>query len=241
MNRPNVETKKAAEVSGMFDTVAEKYDFTNDLLSLGIDRLWRIAAVNAVAPQPGQQILDLAAGTGTSSAALAKRGAAVTAADFSEGMLAVGRKRHADNPLLEFVWADATELPFDDNTFDAATISFGLRNVQDVAAALSEMVRVVKPGGRVVVCEFSTPIAPLRAPYNFYSSRLLPCIAGKITGNKAAYEYLNQSIESWPSQELLAVKLQQAGLERVRYRNLSGGIAALHRGFVPAKAAQKAE
>lgn len=218
----------------MFDTIAGKYDIANDFLTLGIDRLWRIATVKAVDPQPGQRILDIAAGTGTSSVALAKRGAYVVGADFSAGMLEVAREKHALNPLLEFVWADATELPFADNSFDAATISFGLRNVSDVSAALKEMRRVVKPGGRVVVCEFSTPVAVLRGPYRFYNSQILPRVAGVLTGNKAAYDYLNESIALWPNRELLAVKLQQAGLIDVKYRKLSGGIAALHRGFVPA-------
>lgn len=217
----------------MFDTIAARYDLANDLLTFGIDRLWRIALVKAVSPKPGERILDLAAGTGTSSAALARSGAHVTAADFSQGMLDVGKKRHANNPLLEFVWADATKLPFADNSFDAATISFGLRNVSDVPAALAQMRRVVKPGGRVVVCEFSTPSRLLRAPYRFYSAQVLPRFAGLLTGNAKPYEYLNKSIVEWPKQQELAQMLQQAGLTRVRFRNLSGGIAALHYGTVP--------
>lgn len=219
----------------MFDKISERYDLTNDLLTLGIDRLWRIATVRAVAPKAGQRILDIAAGTGTSSASFAKSGAEVVAADFSEGMLEVGRRRQAHIPNIEFVWADATDLPFADNSFDAATISWGLRNVQDVPSALAEMRRVVKPGGRVVVCEFSTPAEPLRTPYQFYTRHLLPKIAGVIGGNRGAYEYLNESIENWPNQRDLAALMRDAGLSRVSYRNLSGGIAALHRGFVTAE------
>lgn len=218
----------------MFDSISQRYDLTNDVLTFGIDRLWRIATVQAVDPQPGQHILDLAAGTGTSSATFTKRGAHVTAADFSEGMLDVGRRRRADNPLIDFVWADATDLPFEDNSFDAATISYGLRNVNDVTAALQEMARVVKPGGRVVVCEFSRPMWPLRAAYTLYTRHVLPRIAGLIGGSREAYEYLNESIEEWPDQQALAQMMQRAGLTHVSYRNLSAGIAALHRGFVSA-------
>lgn len=218
----------------MFDSISKRYDLTNDVLTFGIDRLWRIATVRAVRPRPGQKILDIAAGTGTSSASFAKHGAHVTAADFSHGMLEVGRERFGNNELIDFVWADATDLPFEDNSFDTATISYGLRNVNDVDAALAEMARVVKPGGRVVVCEFSRPVWPLRGPYKLYTRHVLPRIAGFIGGSREAYQYLNQSIEDWPDQNTLAKKMQQAGLIDVGYRNLSGGIAALHRGFVAA-------
>lgn len=235
VNRPDTATKHAAEISGMFDTIAHKYDVTNDLSSFGIHRLWRVAMVKAVHPQAGQRVLDLAAGTGTSSAALAKRGAQVVAADFSEGMLEVGRARHGDNPLIEFVWADATDLPFADASFDAAAISFGLRNVNNVPQALTQLRRVIKPGGRLVVCEFSTPVALLRGPYRFYNEKVLPRVAGVVTGDAGAYEYLNQSIAQWYDQRELAALLRDAGFVDVCYRNLSGGIAALHRGFVPAE------
>ena len=143
----------------MFDEVSPKYDLLNDVLSVGNSRLWRIATTRAIAPRKGMRILDLAAGTGTSSAALAAHGAHVTAADFSEGMLAEGRRRHAGNDLIDFIWADATQLPFEDDSFDAATISYGLRNVSEPKLALAEMARVVKPGGRVVIAEFSRPPA----------------------------------------------------------------------------------
>jgi demethylmenaquinone methyltransferase/2-methoxy-6-polyprenyl-1,4-benzoquinol methylase len=157
------------------------------------------------------------------------------AADFSEGMLAEGRKRHAGNELIDFVFADATQLPFEDNSFDAATISYGLRNVHDPRKALREMLRVVKPGGRIVIAEFSTPPAQLvRVPYGLYGRYVLPKVAGLINREAAeAYRYLNESIESWPTQDELAAWLREAGFERVAYRNLTLGIVALHRGFVP--------
>ncbi len=241
MTRPDTATKHAADVSSMFDEVSPRYDLINDVLTVGNDRLWRIATTKAIGPRKGMRILDLAAGTGTSSAALAAHGANVVAADFSEGMLAEGRKRHAGNALIEFVHADATALPFEDDSFDAATISYGLRNVHDPRAALAEMRRVVKPGGRVVIAEFSTPPAALvRGPYTFYGRHVLPRIAGAINREAAgAYRYLNESIEQWPDQDELAAWLREAGFERVAYRNLTFGIVALHRGFVPREAPAK--
>ena len=235
VTRPDTTTKHADEVSAMFDEVSPRYDLINDVLTVGNDRLWRIATTKAVGPRKGMRILDLAAGTGTSSAALAAHGAHVVAADFSEGMLAEGRKRHAGNDLIEFVWADATQLPFEDDTFDAATISYGLRNVSDPRKAIEEMRRVVKPAGRVVIAEFSTPpAAAVRAPYAWYGKHVLPRVAGVINREAAgAYKYLNESIEAWPAQDELASWLREAGLERVAYRNLTFGIVALHRGFVP--------
>lgn len=219
----------------MFDEVSPRYDLINDVLSAGNSRLWRVALTKALQPRKGMRILDLAAGTGTASAAIAKHGAHVTAADFSEGMLAEGRIRQAGNELIDFVWADATQLPFEDDSFDAATISFGLRNVEGPERALAEMFRVVKPGGRVVICEFSRPTSALmRGPYGAYSRVVLPRIAGLINKSAAeAYRYLNESIEAWPAQDRLAAMLREAGFERVAYRNLTGGIVALHRGFVP--------
>ncbi len=218
----------------MFDEVSPRYDLINDVLTVGNDRLWRIATTRAIGPRKGMRILDLAAGTGTSSAALAAHGAQVVAADFSKGMLEEGRRRHAGNELIEFVWADATALPFDDDSFDAATISYGLRNVNDPRKALAEMRRVVKPGGRVVIAEFSTPPSPLvRGPYAFYGRHVLPRIAGLINREAAeAYRYLNESIEAWPDQDELGAWMREAGFERVAYRNLTLGIVALHRGFV---------
>ncbi|QNN63956.1 ubiquinone/menaquinone biosynthesis methyltransferase [Leucobacter denitrificans] len=219
----------------MFDEVSPRYDLLNDVLSAGNSRLWRIATTRAIAPRKGMRVLDIAAGTGTSSAAIAAHGAHVIAADFSEGMLAEGRKRNADNDLIEFVFADATKLPFDDDSFDAATISYGLRNVSDPKQAIAEMVRVVKPGGRIVIAEFSRPSSDaVNWAYTKYNRHVLPRVAALINRDAAeAYKYLNESIEAWPTQEELAKWLREAGLERVAYRNLSLGIVALHRGFVP--------
>lgn len=233
--RPDATEKPASDVSSMFDEVSPRYDLINDVLSVYQTRLWRVATVKALAPRKGMRILDLAAGTGTSSAAITQHGAHVTAADFSEGMLEEGRRRQAGNDLIDFVWADATDLPFEDNTFDAATISYGLRNVNDPKQALREMFRVVKPGGRIVIAEFSTPPhALIRVPYQWYGRNVLPRIAGLINRSAAdAYEYLNESIERWPTQPELSAWLEGVGFERVGYRNLTGGIVALHRGFVP--------
>ncbi|MGJ0204263.1 bifunctional demethylmenaquinone methyltransferase/2-methoxy-6-polyprenyl-1,4-benzoquinol methylase UbiE [Leucobacter sp. gxy201] len=235
MIRPDTSTKRATDVSAMFDEVSPSYDLINDVLTVGNDRLWRIATTRAVDPRPGMRVLDIAAGTGTSSAALAAQGAHVVAADFSEGMLAEGRKRQAGNDRVEFVQADAMDLPFRDDEFDAATISYGLRNIADPRKALAEMLRVVRPGGRVVINEFSTPPLPfVRVPYQLYGRYVLPRVAGLINRKAAeAYEYLNESIEQWPAQEELAEWMREVGFERVAYRNLTFGIVALHRGFVP--------
>ena len=217
----------------MFDEVAPTYDLTNTLLSFGRDRSWRKKVAKAVDPAAGVAILDLAAGTGASSAAFLTPGARVVAGDFSEGMLAVGRKRH---PEIEFVFADATALPFKKAEFDATTISFGLRNVVDVPKALAEMFRVTKPGGRIVICEFSRPVALLRPFYNFYLGKLLPGFSGLFSKTPEAYSYLAESILAWPNQGELAKLVAAAGYENVTYKNLSLGIVALHVGFKPAKA-----
>jgi len=223
--------KRPDEVAAMFDDVAQKYDLTNDILSAGNAPLWRVATVKAVDPQPGETILDLAAGTGTSSAAFAKRGALVTALDLSQGMIDVGRQRH---PEIAFVHGDAEHLPFGDETFDAVTISFGLRNVNDPMAALAEMIRVLKPGGRVVICEFSTPpLGVLRLGYLTYLKRVLPGIARLSSSNPAAYRYLAESIAAWPDQQVLSQWLRGVGFSVVQHRNLTAGIVALHRGRKP--------
>lgn len=219
----------------MFDEVAPTYDLTNSLLSFGQDRNWRKKVAKAVDPKAGQAVLDLAAGTGASSAAFTLEGVRVVAGDFSEGMLSVGRKRH---PELEFVFADATKLPFSSAEFDATTISFGLRNVVDVPKALAEMFRVTKPGGRIVICEFSTPVGALRPFYNFYLGKLLPGFSGMFSKTPEAYSYLAESILAWPNQTQLAAKVEAAGFEKVSYKNLSLGIVALHIGFKPAKASK---
>lgn len=218
----------------MFDDVAQGYDVTNNVLSAGNAYLWRIATTRAINPQPQERILDLAAGTGTSSAALARSGAHIVAADFSPGMIEVGKRKHGKNPLIEFVEADATALPFEDNSFDAVTISFGLRNVVEPQKGLAEMFRVTKPGGRIVVCEFSTPkAAPVRAGYNFYLRKIMPAVAKISSSNTDAYTYLADSIADWPDQSTLAKWVKKAGFKDVAYRNLTGGVVALHRGIKP--------
>ena len=223
----------------MFDSVASKYDRANDLLSFGQTHRWRIKVRDAVAPKPGQSVLDLAAGTGSSSIAFNLEGVRVVASDFSQGMLAEGRKRHPD---LEFVFADATNLPFAANEFDATTISFGLRNVVDVEKALREMFRVTKPGGRVVICEFSRVQNRLLRPlYEFYLKRLLP-VFSRIAGQKPeAYDYLAESILAWPSQKKLAKKILSAGFEKVVYKNLVFGVVAIHVARKPKKKSSKKE
>lgn len=216
----------------MFDGIARRYDLTNDLISVGQDRRWRKATVNAVAPLSGERILDLAAGTGTSSEPFVTAGASVIPCDFSLGMLTEGKLRRPDLP---FVAGDALHLPFADATFDAVTISFGLRNVADTDAALAELLRVTRPGGRIVVCEFSQPTwAPFRTVYSGYLMRALPHVAGAVTRNADSYRYLAESIREWPDQVGLGKLMRYAGWSDVAYRNLSGGIVALHRGSRPA-------
>lgn len=223
--------KDPDEVSAMFDDVAPRYDLTNALLSLGSSSLWRIATVRALGITAGDRVLDIAAGTGTSSAAIARAGARVTALDFSPGMVAVGRERHPD---IEFVEGDAQQLPFDDASFEAVTISFGLRNVNDPHRALAEMRRVLVPGGRVVVCEFTTPPnARVRGAYSMYLNKVMPSVAKLASSNPAAYTYLMQSIEDWPTQGVLSGWMRDAGFVDVGYRNLTAGVVALHRGRAP--------
>lgn len=226
--------KDPARVSGMFDEVARGYDRTNTVLSLGNDQLWRVATTRAVAPRRGQRILDLAAGTGASSVALARSGADVVAADFSPGMIAEGMRRHGDIPNLSFVEADATDLPFGEAEFDTVTMSFGLRNVNEPRIALAELLRVTKPGGRLVVCEFSHPPSRVfNGFYRFYNDRVLPVVAKTVSSNAEAYDYLNESIRDWPDQATLSAWIRSAGWTDVAYRNLSFGIVALHRATKP--------
>ena len=223
--------KQPHEVAAMFDDVAERYDLTNDVLSLGQTRLWRRAVAQAVAARPGERVLDLAAGTGSSSLPFAAAGAQVVAADFSLGMLRVGKRAH---PALALLAGDALRLPFADAAFDAVTISFGLRNVSDVDAALTEMARVTRTGGRLVVCEFSRPTwAPWRVVYTEYLMRALPSVARRVSSNPDAYVYLAESIRAWPDQQALSRRVAASGWTAVGWRNLSGGIVALHRGSKP--------
>lgn len=225
-HRANLSKRRAA-VSRMFDHVAPRYDLANDLLSFGQDRYWRTETVAAIQPVPGQLILDLAAGTGTSSYPLAATGATVVAADLSEGMLSVGKQRQPD---LSFVNADALALPFAEATFDAVAISFGLRNVENVPRVLAEMRRVTRPGGRIVICEFSTPVLrPLRVAYRRYLAHAFTRIANLASSNPVAYDYLVESILDWPDQRSLAAQLDEAGWQGVGWKNLTGGIVALHR------------
>ncbi len=228
--------KRPDEVAAMFDGVARRYDVTNTVLSLGQDRRWRTLVRAAIAPRPGERILDLAAGTATSSVPLADSGATVVAADFSLGMLQVGARRLARRSRrdgegeVRLTAADGLRLPFSDAAFDAVTISFGLRNTADPERCLAELRRVTRPGGRIVVCEFSVPtFAPFRAVYRDYLMRALPTIARRVSSNPDAYVYLAESIRAWPDQAGLARVLQRAGWEQVAWRNLSGGIVALHR------------
>ena len=223
--------KNPQEVAAMFDGVAGRYDIVNDILSLGRTKAWRKAATKIIAPAPGMKILDMAAGTGSSSAPLAAAGAEVIAADFSEGMISAGKKARPD---LTFIRCDALNLPFEDNAFDLFTISFGLRNTQNTAKALAEMLRVVKPGGHLVVAEFSSPTwRPFRTIYTNYLMSALPWIAKKTSSNPEAYIYLAESIKAWPDQAALAAIISEAGWSKVTVKNLTGGIVAVHMAVKP--------
>jgi demethylmenaquinone methyltransferase/2-methoxy-6-polyprenyl-1,4-benzoquinol methylase len=219
--------KRPAEVRAMFDDVARRYDLTNDVLSLGQDRRWRREVLRAVDPRPGDLVLDLAAGTGTSSQPFRDRGATVVPCDFSVGMLRVGKR---NRPHLPFTAGDGTRLPFSDDTFDAVTISFGLRNIVDPDAGLREMLRVTRPGGRLVVCEFSSPThRAFRTVYLEYLMKALPTIARTVSSSPEAYVYLAESIRAWPDQQGLAARIADVGWSEAQWRNLSGGVVALHR------------
>lgn len=218
--------KRPDDVRAMFDSVARRYDLTNDILSLGQDRRWRRRTTAMVDAQPGEAVLDLAAGTGTSSQPFADAGALVVPCDFSTGMLAVGKRLR---PRLPFVAGDATRLPFADETFDAVTISFGLRNVVDFDSGLREMLRVTRRGGRLVVCEFSHPTwKPFRTVYVEYLMRALPRVARRVSSSPAAYVYLAESIRAWPDQSTLAGHLRRAGWDDVVWSDLTGGTVSLH-------------
>ena len=220
--------KQPAEVAAMFDGVARRYDVTNTVLSLGLDRRWRRRARQCLEQVRGQRVLDLAAGTGVSTAELERSGAWAVGCDFSLGMLRAGRTNRSRRHL-PLVAGDATQLPFSDGAFDAVTISFGLRNIVDVPAALREMARVTRPGGRLVVCEFSRPVWPvLRMLYLNYLMRFLPWLARRVASNPEAYVYLAESIRAWPAQQELARSIAECGWTNVRFRNLTFGVVALH-------------
>jgi demethylmenaquinone methyltransferase/2-methoxy-6-polyprenyl-1,4-benzoquinol methylase len=220
--------KDPAEVAAMFDDVAPRYDLTNAVLSFGLDRGWRTATREALDLRPGQRVLDVAAGTATSSAALAATGAAVVGCDFSLGMLRIAAA--AGHGGVELVAGDALRLPFSDASFDAVTVSFGLRNTVDVDLALRELLRVTRPGGRLVVCEFSHPTwPPFRTAYLEYLMRAMPAVVRRVSSDPDAYVYLAESIRAWPDQASLAQRISAAGWGDVAWRNLTGGIVALHR------------
>src|SRR5580704_1760768 len=225
--------KQPGDVAAMFDAIAGRYDLLNDILSVGQVRLWRRAVARITGARPGERVLDLAAGTGTSSRTFTAAGADCVACDFSLGMLKVGAAR-GRVPGLRFVAGDAMDLPFRDQSFDAVTISFGLRNVADHQAALAEFLRVTRPGGRLVVCEFGhLPWPRLNAVYEAYLAGALPAVARRLSGNPAAYEYLAESIQDWPAQPELARRIAAAGWSAVRWRDLSLGVVAIHRARRP--------
>ena len=228
MSRANL-GKDPEEVAAMFDGVARRYDVVNDLLSLGRTKAWRRAATKIIAPAPGMKILDIAAGPGSSSEPLHKAGATVFSTDFSEGMLAQGR---ISRPYLNFSKADALNLPFEAESFDVTTISFGLRNTVDYPKALAEALRVTKTGGRMVIVEFSHPTwRPFRSLYMGYLMRALPAIARKTASNPDAYVYLAESIRAWPDQAGLAAAMKAAGWGHVSWKNLTFGVVAVHSGI----------
>lgn len=208
----------------MFDAVGEKYDLTNTVLSFGRDRAWRKRTREVLNLQPGEKVLDLAAGTAVSTEELSKSGAWCVACDFSRGMLAAGRDR--DVPKVA---GDGMRLPFPDNTFDAVTISYGLRNIHDFELGLREMARVTKPGGRLAVAEFSKPVVPVFGTvYKEYLTRLLPPVARVVSSNPEAYIYLAESIRAWPEQKPLADAINRNGWQGATWENLTLGIVALH-------------
>jgi demethylmenaquinone methyltransferase / 2-methoxy-6-polyprenyl-1,4-benzoquinol methylase len=230
--------EKARRVRAVFDSVADKYDIMNDLMSAGVHRLWKRYALSQTGLRPGMRALDVAGGTGDLAAGMAQQvgeQGLVVLSDINEAMLGVGRDRLLDRGIVrnvQFSLANAECLPFADETFDCVTIGFGLRNVTDKPAALASMRRVLKPGGRLLILEFSKPVLPgLKPVYDAYSFSVLPWLGARIAKDPDSYRYLAESIRRFPDQETLAGMMRAAGLEDCRYHNLSGGIVALHKGF----------
>lgn len=225
-------SKEATEISQMFDEVSPRYDVTNTVLTFGQVFAWRAAVTRTVAARPGMKVLDLACGTGASTASLAKTGADVTGCDFSAGMIREGLRRR---PHLNLIQGDAMDLPFEDESFDVVTMSYGLRNVQNPMRALEEMYRVVRPGGKLVVAEFSTPRSqPMHSLYCFYITRVLPAISKVVSSDGAAYDYLHESILDWPDKDELSLMIEEVGWSHVSWKPLSFGTVAIHRGIRPA-------
>ena len=226
------EEEKSARVGEVFNRVAGRYDLMNDLMSLGLHRLWKAFAVSVARVRPGERVLDVASGSGDLARAFAARGAEVCMSDINAPMLARGRDRLLDaGCMAPAVQCDAERLPFGSASFDCVSVGFGLRNMTHKDAALAEMARVLKPGGRLLVLEFSQVCKPLQRPYDLYSFHVLPWLGEKVAGDAAAYRYLAESIRRHPDQPALAAMLEQAGLERVEYFNLAAGAVAVHRGY----------
>jgi len=229
------EADKARRVGAVFDRVAERYDRMNDLMSLGLHRLWKAFAISVARPRPGERILDVATGSADLAAALARRvmpGGEVWLTDINRRMLERGRDRVLDEGLLApAVQCDGERLPFATGHFDCVTVAFGLRNMTHKDRALAEMTRVLKPGGRLVILEFSKVWKPLERAYDFYSFRVLPWLGRQVAGDAAAYRYLAESIRMHPDQASLAAMLESAGLSRVEVFNLAAGVVAVHRGY----------
>jgi len=229
------EDDKARRVGAVFDRVAERYDLMNDLMSLGLHRLWKAFAISIARPRPGDRILDVASGSADLARSLVRRvmpGGQICLADINLKMLELGRDRVLDDGLLApAVQCDAERLPFASGHFDCVTVAFGLRNMTHKDRALAEMTRVLKPGGRLVVLEFSKVWKPLERAYDFYSFRVLPWLGKQVAGDAAAYRYLAESIRVHPDQPTLAGMLESAGLSRVEVFNLAAGVVAVHRGY----------
>jgi demethylmenaquinone methyltransferase / 2-methoxy-6-polyprenyl-1,4-benzoquinol methylase len=226
------EGEKAKRVEEVFDRVADRYDLMNDLMSFGLHRVWKAFAVSVARIRPGESVLDVASGSGDLARAFAARGAQVWMSDINGPMLERGRDRMLDaGRTAPAVRCDAERLPFAAASFDCVSVGFGLRNMTHKEAALAEMARVLKPGGRLLVLEFSQVWKPLQKPYDLYSFRVLPWLGEKVAGDAGAYRYLAESIRMHPDQQALAAMLERAGLERVEYFNLAAGAVAVHRGY----------